>query len=104
MLLAHYDREVAAVLFQPMDAYLRSVAKEKGPHGEFNSCTILGKGCIDPRAAVALLESLNAPREFARNQPVHNARLTLAEALGLPSEKRWRRLWCSMRAQIPLDE
>jgi hypothetical protein len=104
MLLARYDREVAAVQFQRMDDYLRSLAAGKGPQSEFNSRAISGKGCIEPRAAVALLESLTAPREFSRNHPVHDARLTLAEALGLPSEKRWRRLWRSMAAQIPLDE
>ena len=71
----------------------------KGPQFEFNPPSILGKGCIDPRSAVALLESLTPSREFTRNNPVHDARLTLAEALGLPSE-RWRRL-CSARWRPP---
>ena len=31
MLLARYDREVAAALFEPMDSYLRSLAARKGP-------------------------------------------------------------------------
>ena len=30
MLLARYDREVAAVLYQPIDAYLRSIAASTG--------------------------------------------------------------------------
>ncbi len=105
MLLARYDRDVAAVLYQPMDAYLRSIAASKGPQEEFNVMAILGKGCIDPRAAVALLESLTAPREFSHNNPVHDAKLQLAEALGLPSDKRWKRLWWrSASGQIALEE
>src|SRR5207248_6750918 len=56
-LLARYDRAVAAVLFTPMDAYLRSLAARKGRRNAFNSSHLVAKGCIDPRAALALLES-----------------------------------------------
>jgi hypothetical protein len=104
MLLARHDREVAAVLFQPMEAYLRSLAGQKGPQNQFNSPTVAAMGCIDPRAAVAFVESLMPPREFARNHPVIDARLRIAEMLGLPAEKRWKRLWASMRVQLPLDD
>jgi len=104
MLLARYDREVAAALFQPMDAYLHSLTGTKGPHSEFNAQAIVAEGCIDPRAAVALLDSLKPPAAFTRNHPIHGARLLLAEALGLPSEQRWQRLWRSMATQIPLED
>jgi hypothetical protein len=104
MLLARYDREVADTLFQPMDAYLRALAGQKGPQNEFNAPAIVAEGCIDPRAAVALAESLTPPREFSRNHPVHDARFRLAEMLGLPTEKRWKRLWRSMSTQLPLDD
>ena len=98
------DREVAAALFRPMEAYLRSLAGQKGPHDQFNASAIVADGCIDPHAAVAIAESLPLPREFSRGHPVHGARLQLAETLGLPTEKRWRRLWASMRIQLPLDD
>jgi hypothetical protein len=103
-LLARYDREVAAALFQPMEAYLRSLAARKGPQDQFNSACVVAFGCLDPRGALALLEALMPPREFARYHPYHDARLTLAEVLGLPHEKRWKRLWRSMGAQLPLDD
>jgi hypothetical protein len=56
--------------------------------------------CIDPRSAVALLESLTLPRDFAIANPVHQARIRLAELLGLPREKRWIRLWGTMFARL----
>ncbi len=37
MLLSHYNREAAAVLFEPMNAYIRSVVAEKSRSGELTS-------------------------------------------------------------------
>ena len=68
-MLAHYDRAVAAALFEPMDAYLRSLASRKGPQNGFNAISIAAKGCIDPRAAVTLMESLTPPRGVRPIQP-----------------------------------
>ena len=96
MLLARYDRQVAAVLFEPIDSYLRSLAARKGPRDEFDPSVITAKGCIDPRSAVALLESVTPPRDYRRSDPAHQARRRLAEVLGMPIEKRWMRLWSSM--------
>ena len=94
IVLARYDREVAATLFEPMDAYLRSLAP--GPDLRITSL-IAAKACIDPRAAVAVVEAL-AP--VHRPERPHNMRLWLAETLGLSSEKRWARLWRYMGAQV----
>jgi hypothetical protein len=104
MLLARYDREVAAALFEPMDSYLRSLVARTGSRNEFTPSVIVAKGCIDPRAAVALLESLTQPRDFRPSNPAHEARLRLAEVLGLTPESRWMRLWRSMRAEVPLED
>jgi hypothetical protein len=104
MLLSHYDRAVAAALFEPMDSYLNAVATRNGPHTEFASSHIVAKACLDPLAAVAFLESLTPPRDFSRATPSIEARFILAEALGLPPEKRWMRLWYSMGAWVPLDD
>jgi hypothetical protein len=104
MLLARYDREVAAALFRPMEAYLRSLAAAKGSQDQFNSASIVAWGCIDPRGAVALLDSMEPPREFGRNHPYHYARLTLAEVLGLPPDQRWRRIWRMTGIQLPLED
>ena len=56
--------------------------------------------CIDPRSAVALLKSLTPPRDFEIANPIHQARIRLAELLGLPREKRWMRLWETMSARL----
>jgi len=104
MVLARYDREVAAALFEPADSYLRSLAARKGPRDEFTPSLILAKACLDPRAAVALLESLTPPGDFSRSIPAHEARLRLAEVLGQPPENRWKRLWHSIEAQVPLED
>jgi hypothetical protein len=103
-LLARYDREVAAVLFRPMDAYLRSLAAAKVPQDQFNAASIVALGCIDPRGAVALLDSFAPPRQFSPSHPYHAARLRLAEALGLSPDKRWKRLWRGMAGQLTLDD
>jgi hypothetical protein len=100
MLLARYDREVAAALFEPIDSYLRSLAVRTASPEEFDPFVIRAKGCIDPRSAVALLESVTPPRDSRRSDPAHRARLMLAEVLGLPTELRWVRLWRFMGAQL----
>jgi hypothetical protein len=93
MLLARYDRQVAAALFEPMDSYLRSLAAPTGPLLDFDPSVIWAKGCIYPRSAVALLESLTPPPNSRRSDPAHRARFRLAEVLGMPPESRWMRLW-----------
>ncbi len=105
MLLAHYDREVAAALFEPIDSYLNSLINAKGRGPDFTPSLIVGKVCIDPRAAVALLEALPPPRNPNRmDDPANEARLMLAEVLGQPPEKRWTRLWRSTIDTFPLDD
>jgi len=103
MLLARYDREVAAVLFEPMDSYLRSLVAGKSDSGGFTPSVIVGKACIDPRAAVALLEALPAPRD-SRFTPSDAARIYLALALGPPPAERWKARWSHVSAQLPLDD
>ncbi len=112
IVLARYDRAVAAALFTPMDAYLRSLAELKDRRNAFASSHLVAKGCIDPRAASALLDSLTPPGPFdpplgdydSSSNPAHSARITLAKALGQSPEKRWRYLWSRMRTQLPLDD
>jgi RNA polymerase sigma factor (sigma-70 family) len=102
-LLARYDREVASVLFEPMDSYLRSLVTAKDGVG-FNSSMIEGKSCLDPRAAVALLEALPPAPDLGQSHPVNSARRHLAEALGQPPEKRWTSRWRHHTAQLPLGD
>jgi hypothetical protein len=104
MLLSQYDRAVAAALFEPMDSYLKAVASRQGPHTEFASSHIVAKACLDPLAGVAFLESLTPPQDLSRANPAIDARFILAEAFGVPPEKRWIRLWQMMAAWLPFDD
>ena len=111
ILLARYDRAVTAALFAPMDAYLHSLATRKMQRTAFAANHLVAKGCIDPQAAVALIESLTPPGHFdppvgdySRENPAHGARLVLAKALGLPPEKRWRYLWSRLGVHLSLED
>jgi hypothetical protein len=98
-LLARYDREVAAVLFEPLNSYLRSPAARHASLA-FVNVAIMAKGCLDPHAAVALIESMTPPGELNGADPVHRARLSLAEMLGRTAEIRWNERWRFMGAQF----
>jgi hypothetical protein len=102
MLLARYDRQVAAVLFERMDSYLRSLVTRKSDSGEFTSSVIAGKACLNPQEAVALLEALPEPRgPFTVPFMV---RANLAEALGQPPEERWKSRWRHISGVLPLED
>ncbi len=49
--LSRYDRSVAATLFEPVWAFIRSQPL-RGEHCELSSATILALGCLDPVDAV----------------------------------------------------
>ena len=99
-LLARYDREVAAALFEPMDSYLQALAGHTGPLTGFIPNVITAKGCIDPRGAVVLVETLTPAGDFNRSDPAFVARVRLAEVLGAPPERRWMRLCRSFGTQL----
>ena len=81
ILLARYDREVAAVLFEPLDSYLKKPAVRQASDA-FVNVAMLAKGSIDPRAAVALIESMTPPGAFDRSNAVHRARLSARRNAG----------------------
>lgn len=90
MLLARYDREVAALAFAPGLAYARDAL----PRGDrYSSNLALTQAMIDPRLAVELVESMPlAPRPFM-NEPANWSRIQVAEKLGRTVEARWKSLW-----------
>ncbi len=104
MLLSHYDRQVAAVLFEPMDAFIKSVLAQKGQSDELTSSVLVAKACIDPMAGIELLDTLPVARELALADASNEARMYLAKVLALPAPDRWKRLWHTMSAQLPLDD
>ncbi len=86
-LLAWYDREVAAALFEPVRTQIeqnddRTLANSGGP---FVSWSI-----FDPRAAAARLEQVPVAVLL---ETANSARELVAEVLGLSYEDRWRRIW-----------
>ena len=98
--VARYNREMAAALFEPMDAYLGALAARTGPRDDFNGSAITAKACIDPRGAVAVIQSLTTPRQPRQSNPADRTRRWLAEVLGMPSEIRWLRLCRYMGARL----
>jgi hypothetical protein len=103
MLLARYDRDVANVLFEPMDSYLRSLIPKTSESRGFTAIAIVAKACLDPRAAVALLDCLPAAQGLGQTEPANRARIYLAEALGQPPAKRWVARWRWLY-ELPLDD
>jgi hypothetical protein len=104
MLMARYDRQATAILFAPMNAYLRSIVAEKRRDAAFTPSLFLAAACLDPRAAVGLVEALPPARTLARAEPTNEARLTLFEVLGQPPDERWRHIWHQIYSHLPLDD
>jgi hypothetical protein len=102
--LAHYDRALAAALFEPTRAYLSAVAMRKETEGGFTMGQIIAMGCLDPMAAVEHLESLSPPANVSLNSSVINARLQLARIWGIPSDERWRQLFQSAQAGLAFGD
>ncbi len=85
---AWYDREVAAALFEPARARLEKTAD---PDLATERYDFLTWSLIDPRAAVARLES--TPINPNPAQIAHNARLLVAASLGRSHDNRWREIF-----------
>jgi hypothetical protein len=84
-LLAWYDRDVAAALFEP----LRDQMEQTDDRKLANSRLFAEWSLFDPRAAVARLEQVTIRLEPGGN----GARELVAELLGLSHEERWRKIW-----------
>ena len=103
-LLAHYNRDAAAVLFETMNAYILSVLAEKDRTGEVTSSALKAKACIDPKAGVELLEKLSAGQAQSSVDGWFDARLSLAKAFAATAEERWTYLWEATAAQGLLED
>jgi len=91
LLLSRYDREAAATLLEPVTAYAGSLSLRGG--NDITPAVLLARAAIDPRGAVALVESLPPARTPGINEPANWARYSLAEHLAMPPERRWMRIW-----------
>ena len=84
-LLAWYDRDVAAALFEP----LRDQIEQSDDKRLANSRHFGGWSLFDPRAAVTRLEKV----PFRLEPRGNGSRELVAELLGLAHEERWRKIW-----------
>jgi hypothetical protein len=91
LLLARYDREVAATLFEPFAAYTRRLSLRDG--SDVNTTILLARAALDPRGGAALVESLPPARTLDINDPANWARYSVAEQLAEPPERRWMSIW-----------
>jgi hypothetical protein len=88
LLLARYDRDVAAALFEPA---ARSSTAQVTEDGQMIPAEVLLLGVIDPRRAVAAIESAPAPE--SADSRANWSRLILSEQLGGDDETMWDRIW-----------
>jgi hypothetical protein len=86
--LAWYDRDVAAALFEPIQARMEQT---DGRELATWAREFMAWSFFDPRAAVARLEKL--PIDSKLQLPAIRARLVVAELLARPHEDRWRKIW-----------
>jgi hypothetical protein len=91
LLLARYDREAAATLFEPFAAYIRSLSLRDA--SDINTTILQARAAFDPRGAVALVESLPPARTPSIDDPHNWARYSVAEQLAEPLERRWMSIW-----------
>ncbi len=88
MLLARYDREVSAALFEPVDSYLRALAARTGPAIGFTPSLIVAEGCLDPRAAVATRRIADAAWSFPAIEPGSPGTAPTGRSPGRDSRKK----------------
>ncbi len=88
VLLAWYDRDVAAALFEPMRVQIEQTDDQELARSPDD---FLGWAIFDPRKAVARLEQVPILR--GSELGADSAREQIAEILGLSHEERWRWIW-----------
>ena len=91
LLLSRYDRDVAATLFEPVAAFVRSRSLRDG--NDIIPVVLLSLACLDPRTAVGVVEGLPPAPTLGVNERTNWARITVAETLAMPPERRWMRIW-----------
>ena len=98
-LLAWYDRDVAAALFEPVRDQMEQSDDRQLADA---SVDFLAWSIFAPREAVARLEQV--PVSPTLEAGADSARLEVAELLGLAHEKRWRKVWSDLTEMRDLFE
>jgi hypothetical protein len=89
ILLARYDRAVAAALLEP--AAKASPARGHDA-GEMTPSEVILLGVIDPRRAAAAVEAMPEPTDLGTDG-ANWSRIILSEAIGDDDTGRWKRIW-----------
>ena len=90
LLLAWYDRDVAAAVFEPVRAGLER-ADDRELASASSAIASRARSIFDPRAAVARLQQVSVDPKL--DLDADYARRWVAELLSLPHEARWRYVW-----------
>jgi hypothetical protein len=90
-LLSRYDRGVASAIFEPVAAFVRGRALRDG--NDIIPAVVVAQTCLDPRAAVELVEALPEAKTADVNDPTNWTRITVAELLAKPPDRRWMGVW-----------
>jgi hypothetical protein len=85
--LAWYDREVAAVLFEPIRTRMAQTQPTELATWGFEFLTW---SLIDPRAAVARLETIPVAEDTSGRDRSYAARLAVGASLARSRDERWR--------------
>ncbi len=90
-LLSRYDREAATALFEPVAAFVRSRALREA--NDIIPDVLVAQTCLDPRTAVEVVEALPPAKTPGIIEPTNWARITVAELLAKPPDRRWMGIW-----------
>ncbi|MGC8641541.1 MAG: hypothetical protein ACP5XB_16875 [Isosphaeraceae bacterium] len=89
LLLARYDRAVASALYEPVRGGL---VRPGANGGEMRPVELWLLGALDPRQAVAVVESMPDPNNLETGG-VNWLRMILADQLGRGGDMMWTRVW-----------
>lgn len=90
LLLARYDRQVAAALYKPA---VRASAARGADAGQMTPTEIMLLAMLDPQRAVATVEAMPEPAKVDAGEGANWSRIILSEQLGRDDEHYWSRIW-----------
>jgi hypothetical protein len=102
-LMARCDPQATAILFAPMDAYLRRVVANASRGPRIPLGLLCAELCLNRRAVVAMVESFPPARTLSPDEPANDARLVMVGALGRP-EERWQSVYAMIDILGALDD
>ena len=78
-------------LFEPVAAFVRS--RPLRDDNDIIPAVLVALTCLDPRTAVEVVEGLPPAKTPGVSEPTNWARITVAELLAKPPDRRWMGIW-----------